>query len=433
MWSEIFGYFDGMTAEKFVRTYWYLIFLELPRYLFLDYLVLLLYYLRRFSGRKKYKEAQYKFWTEQPLISVLAPGKNEGKNLYKLVKSLEDQTYQNYEIIIVDDGSDDDTPIIGNSLLKAGLIDVFLRNEIRGGKASAANLALRYAKGKYIVHLDADSSLDRNAIERIITRFYVDPKIGCVGGNLKVRNAKDSMAATLQAIEYLSSISVGRIVTSYLGIYRIISGAFGAFRTDVLNRIGGWDIGPGLDGDVTQKFQKMGYKVKFEDRAICLTSVPVKFKTLTKQRLRWNKSTVRFRLRKHIDVFIPNSNFRLTTFFSSLENILFNVVFSFAWIFYLVDMLVNYTLEFPMIIMTKLLMYTILSYLQFFAIMAFSERWKSEFWLGLYIPLETIYNGYYMRFIRVMAYIKEMYFYSSYKDVWNPKKTSDKALDHGKL
>ena len=363
----------------------------------------------------------------------MAPGKNEGKNLYKLVKSLEDQTYQNFEIIIVDDGSDDDTPIIGNSLLKAGLIDVFLRNEVRGGKASAANLALRYSKGKYIVHLDADSSLDRNAIERIITRFYLNPEIGCVGGNLKVRNAKESMAATLQAMEYLSSISVGRIVTSYLGIYRIISGAFGAFRTDVLKRIGGWDIGPGLDGDVTQKFQKMGYKVVFEDRAICLTSVPVKFKTLTKQRLRWNKSTVRFRLRKHIDVFLPTSNFKFTTFFSSLENILFNVVFSFLWLVYLVDILWNFTDTFALIILTKLVIYTVISYLQFFVLMALSERWRSELWLGLYVPLETVYNGYYMRFIRVMAYIKEMYFYSSYKDAWNPAKTSDKALDHGKL
>lgn len=432
-WADIFEYFQGMSYEKFIRTYWYLVFLELPRYLFLDYIVLALYFLSRVSTRKLYKEARYKFWTEQPLISILAPGKNEGANLYKLVKSLEDQTYQNFEIIIVDDGSDDDTPIIGNSLLKAGLIDIFLRNEVRGGKASAANLALRYAKGKYVVHLDADSSLDRNAIERIITRFYLDPEVGCVGGNLKVRNAKASMAATLQAMEYLSSISVGRIVTSYLGIYRIVSGAFGAFRTDLLLRIGGWDIGPGLDGDVTQKFQKMGYKVKFEDRAICLTNVPVKFKTLTKQRLRWNKSTVRFRMRKHKDVFLPNRNFRYVTFLSSLENIFFNVIFSFLWVVYLMDMLINYTLEFPMIIITKLIIYTVLSYLQFFAIMAFSERWKSELWLSLYIPLETLYNGYYMRFLRVMAYIKEIYFYSSYKDSWNPAKTSDKALDHGKL
>lgn len=431
MWEVVFDYFDSMTPDQFVRTYWYLIFLELPRYLFLDYLILLLYYLRRFSMRKTYKEAKYRFWSESPLITIMAPGKNEGKNLYKLVKSLEDQTYQNFEIIIVDDGSDDDTPIIGNSLLKAGLIDVFLRNEVRGGKASAANLALRYSKGKYVVYLDADSSLDRNAIERIITRFYLNPEIGCVGGNLKFRNAKESMAATLQAMGYLSSISVGRIVTSYLGIYRIISGAFGAFRTDVLKRIGGWDIGPGLDGDVTQKFQKMGYKVVFEDRAICLTSVPVKFKTLTKQRLRWNKSTVRFR--KHIDVFLPTSSFKFTTFFSSLENILFNVVFSFLWLVYLVDILWNFTDTFALIILTKLVIYTVISYLQFFVLMAFSERWKSEFWLALYVPLETVYSGYYMRFIRVMAYIKEMYFYSSYKDAWNPAKTSDKALDHGKL
>lgn len=432
-WADLFGYFEGMDINRFIRTYWYLVFLELPRYLFLDYIVLGLYHLQRFSFRRRYKEAQFKFWTEKPLISILAPGKNEGKNLYKLVKSLEAQTYQNFEIIIVDDGSDDQTPIIGNSLLRAGLIDVFLRNEVRGGKASAANFALRYAKGKFVIHLDADSSLDRNAVERIITRFYIDPKIGCVGGNLKVRNAKDSIAATLQAIEYLSSISVGRIVTSYLGIYRIVSGAFGAFRTDILVRIGGWDIGPGLDGDVTQKFQKLGYKVKFEDRAICLTSVPIKFSALTKQRLRWNKSTVRFRMRKHIDVFLPTRNFRWSTFFSSLENILFNVFFSFLWIVYIVDMLVNYTLEFPIIIMTKIMMYSVLSYLQFFAILAYSERWKNEFWLGLYIPLETIYNGYYMRFLRVMAYIKEMYFYSSYKDSWNPAKTSNKALDHGKL
>ena len=78
-----------------------------------------------------------------PLISIIAPGKNEGENIYKLVKSLNEQTYQKVEIIIVDDGSDDETPIIGRSLEKHGLIDKFVRNHMRGGKASAANLALR--------------------------------------------------------------------------------------------------------------------------------------------------------------------------------------------------------------------------------------------------------------------------------------------------
>lgn len=433
MWSEIHQYFDQLSVNEFIRIYWYVFFIEVPRYLLFDYFILIMFYLRRFSDRKVYREAKNRFWVDQPLVSILAPGKNEGKNLYKLVKSLEAQTYQNYEIIIVDDGSDDDTPIIGRSLEKAGLIDLFIRNHVRGGKASAANLALRYAKGKYILHLDADSSLDRNAIERIITRFYLDDKIGCVGGNLKVRNSDESLAATMQAIEYLMSISVGRIITSYLGIYRIISGAFGAFKTDALKRIGGWDIGPGLDGDVTQKFRKMGYKVVFEDRAICLTNVPTKFSKLAKQRLRWSKSIIRFRLRKHIDVFLPTQSFTWLNFFSSLENVLFNVVFAFLWLFYMIDIIIHFPETIVFIIIIKLIIYTAINFLQFFSLLAISERWKQETKLLLYIPLKSIYSGYFMRIVRLMAYIKEMYFYSSYKDAWNPAKTSDKALKHGKL
>lgn len=433
MWQDLADYFNSMTTATFFRVYWYLFLVEIPRYLLFDYFILIMFYLRRFSQRHLYREAKSRFWAESPLISVLAPGKNEGKNIYKLVKSLEAQTYRNYEIIIVDDGSDDDTPVIGRSLEKAGLIDLFIRNEVRGGKASAANLALRYAKGKYILHLDADSSLDRTAIERIITRFYMDDEIGCVGGNLKVRNSEDSLAATMQAIEYLMSISVGRIVTSYLGIYRIISGAFGAFKTDALKRIGGWDIGPGLDGDVTQKFRKMGYKVVFEDRAICLTSVPTSFAKLAKQRLRWSKSIIRFRLRKHIDVFLPTQNFTFLNMISSFENILFNVVFAFLWMFYMIDIIIHFPETLPFIIAIKLCIYTVVNYMQFFALLAISERWKQELKFLIYIPLKSIYNGYYMRIVRLMAYIKEMYFYSSYKDNWNPAKTSNKALEHGKL
>lgn len=78
----------------------------------------------------------------------------------------------------------------------------------------------------------------------------------------------------MQALEYLRSIQVGRMVTNKLGLYHIISGAFGAFDTEILREVGGWDIGPGLDGDITQKFRKAGYKVHFAEDAICMTNVP---------------------------------------------------------------------------------------------------------------------------------------------------------------
>ena len=73
------------------------------------------------------------------------------------------------------------------------------------------------------------------------------------------------MAVALKAIEYYDTISVGRIVSSELGLYRVISGAFGAFRKDAIEKVGGWDVGPGMDGDISVKLKKMGYKIKFLD------------------------------------------------------------------------------------------------------------------------------------------------------------------------
>ena len=116
-----------------------------------------------------------------------------------------------------------------------------------------------------------------------------------------VRNYKESLVTTLQAIEYYDTISIGRIISSHLGIYRVISGAFGAFKKEVMDEIKGWDIGPGLDGDITVKVRKAGYKIKFASEAVCLTNVPNTFRKLIKQRMRWDKSLVRFRMRKHKD------------------------------------------------------------------------------------------------------------------------------------
>ena len=237
--------------------------LELSRYIFADFAIAGWYYLFRNDRKRKWDKARRAFWNENPFVPVIIPGKNEGKHLFKLTKSLAEQTFQKFELIIVDDGSDDETPIIGRNLQKRGLIDLFLRNDMRGGKASAANLALRFSKGKYIVHLDADCSFDREAIKNILIPFFLDEKIGAVGGNVKVRNADESLCARLQAIEYLKTISVGRIIAPQLGIYKIISGAFGAFRADVIDSIKGWDIGPGLDGDITVKIRKSGFKTVF--------------------------------------------------------------------------------------------------------------------------------------------------------------------------
>ena len=428
---EFLLYWNEVGILKFCRIFWYFLAFELTRYIAIDYVIALYFLVIKDWKNKSWEHARAKLFAENPFVSVIIPGKNEGKHLFKLTKSLAEQTFKNFELIIVDDGSNDDTPIIGRNLEKLGLIHTFIRNDMRGGKASAANLALRFSKGSLIVHLDADCSFDSDAIENVLIPFYQDPKIGAVGGNVKARNYKDSLCTKLQAIEYLKTVSVGRIVTSTLGIYKIISGAFGAFRKDVIDQIGGWDIGPGLDGDITVKIRKSGYKTVFSPKAVCLTNVPVKFKVLTKQRLRWDKSIIRFRVRKHKDVYMPNANFNWSNFFALFENVFYNVILDFAWWIYIIDVIINYSGRLDNFLLMNLTLYFIMDFVQMTSIYIYSERKKEELYLWKFLPYMSIYTGIYLRIVRTRAYIDELLFRKSYDDVWNPLKSSAQAKLNG--
>jgi cellulose synthase/poly-beta-1,6-N-acetylglucosamine synthase-like glycosyltransferase len=375
--------------------------------------------------------ARMQLHVERPLVTVLVPGKNEGKHIYKLVTSLREQTYQNFEIIIVDDGSDDATPMICRDLEKNGFIDRYLRLESRGGKAAAANYGMYYAKGKYIVHLDADSSLDRDAIENILIPFYYDSNIKGVGGCVKVRNGDDNLCTSMQELEYLKTIQVGRLVTSTLGLYHIISGAFGAFETKTIRDIGCWDIGPGLDGDITQKLRKSGHRVYFAEDAICLTNVPTSWKRLWKQRLRWSKSLIRFRVRKHFDIICANKNFSFLNFLSNMDNIVFDCIFNYVWLIYILQLVFIYTDNLLEVMIIGWMIRLVFGVVSLIVVLMVSERAKEEKRLFYLLPIQTFYTGYFLRLARLCGHTMEIFFFSSYRDSWNPGKTSKAALLEG--
>lgn len=430
--DDFYGYISSVGPWKLFRIFWFYFFFEFFRYILLEFVGLCVYRIRLYLNRDKWAVAKQMFLKENPLVSIIVPGKNEGKHIYKLAKSLREQTYKHYEIIVVDDGSDDLTPEICKNLQQNGFIDLFIRNDVRGGKASAANLAMRFTKGKYVIHLDADCSYDRDAIENIIIPFYYDSRIGAVGGNVCVRNYKESLVTTLQCIEYTDTISTGRVVSAQLGIYRVISGAFGAFRKDILDQLGGWDIGPGLDGDITVKIRKQGYKIYFEPKAVCLTSVPVTTKALIKQRMRWDKSLIRFRLRKHRDVFLPTKSFKMGNFISFLENITYNLVLNITWFVYILDMILNFSGNLKYIVVMNFFLYTLNNYFKFLVFAPFRERKTAPVYYFLpYMPLMVFYFGYFLRLVRSTAYITEILFKASYKDPWNPAKTSRHAKEMG--
>jgi len=430
MFSEsLISFVERLDFWMIVAYFWPFFLIDMTRYLFLDIIIIFRYMFKRSRRRLETQRMRRALYHERPLVSVIIPGKNEGKHIPRLAESLSHQTYKNIEIIIVDDGSDDNTPMICHSLEREGKIDLFIRNDVRGGKASAANTALHYAKGKYIVHIDADSHLRHDSIETILLPFYGDPNIGAVGGDVRVENTNMGFANQLQTIEYLKSISTGRTVSSELGILRIIAGAHGAFRKDILQRLGGWDVGPGLDGDITLKIRKLGYRVVHEAEAICYTNVPSSFFALARQRFRWDRSLIRFRVRKHRDILKRDANFSTKNFIASAENIFFNVLLDIKWWIYMVQVVIfnPEILEFLFVI--NYILYFIANILEFAIACIFLRKSmrRSDYFMFFYLPLMPIYTGVFLRCVRTYAYIMEFFHGASYQDKWNPWKVSKMA------
>ncbi len=424
---EFIEYWTYMGWGRFTRVFWYFLIFDFSRFILFDVFVFIRKSLLLDVDFEADKRARKKLFHEYPFISIIVPGKNEGKHLYRMLDSIKTQTYQNFEFIFVDDGSDDSTPLIAKSCLKIFPKLKYYRSRSSGGKASAANYALRMATGIFIVAIDADCSFEDDAIEKILIPFYKDKNIGAVGGDVKIRDWKGNLCLRLQALEYILSISLGRVVTSELGIYRIVSGAFGAFRAAIVDQVGGYDHGPGLDGDITVKIRKSGYKIAFQPAAICYTTGPGNFKKLSKQRLRWSKSIVRFRMRKHKDVFYPNSNFRMSNMLSSAENILYCVILDFLWWYYIIEILLSSPHSLEFIVPMNFLLYTLLILAQFILALILSRRAKKEITLLPYVLLMSAYNGFYMKIVRTVAYMKEFFFKDSFNDLWNPKKSSIRA------
>jgi len=433
--NETVNFLQERSTGELFRFFWFFFVFDFTRYVLTDSVLLMVFLWRRRRQHHARRLARAVLFHENPLVSIIAPGKNEGRHIPRLAASLRAQTYKNIEIIIVDDGSEDNTPAILRHLRRTGAINKAFRNEIRGGKASAANLALCYAKGKFVIHLDADSHLKADAVEQILLPFYMDETVGAVGGDLRVNNITEGLSTSLQAIDYMKSISTGRAVTSMLGILRIVSGAHGAFRRDLLQRVKGWDVGPGLDGDLTLKMRKIGYKVIQEPGAVCYTNVPNSFWKLARQRYRWDRSLVRFRLRKHRDLLsFSHRNFRLFNFLAIVDNIVFNLLLNVKWWIYTFQVVFFETEFLPFIFITNYGLYILANLIEFFfVILVFGRSMrKQELQLFFFLPLMPLYTGFFLRLIRSYAYLMELIHKVSFEDRWNPWKVS-KVVKHTEM
>ncbi len=255
-------------------------------------------------------------------ISIIVPAYNEEITIIETIESLVNVNYKDYEIIIVDDESEDNTSekVIKHCNLQK--IERFIINKIKtkpiksiyegvykdvpiilvkkenGGKADSLNVGVNVSDYPWFICIDADSILQEDALQKIVQPIIEDTRVIALGGAIMINNGAiiengkvkrydmpKSILASLQAIEYNRTFLASRIMFDKLNANLIISGAFGAFRKDVVIATGGYEPSTrGEDMELVIKLHrfcidnKIDYIMKYVPDTICWTQAPEKLR-----------------------------------------------------------------------------------------------------------------------------------------------------------
>lgn len=387
---------------------------ELPRYGVLAALAVLV---RPWVSRP----ARPKGIVPPPRWSAVIAGHNEEAQLRRCIAALHEQSLPPSEIIVVNDGSTDRSRQILQDLQAQGQITGFHSVDLRGGKAAALNLALRFVQMPFLIILDADTTFDRDAAAQAL-RYFVDPRVGAVGGNLTPRNARQSLVSAVQSIEYLIAITLGRLVWDMLRQISIVSGAFGAFRVQALHDIGGLDAGSGEDLDLTLRMRTRGWAVRFAADANCRTTVPHRLSALIRQRLRWERDAFHLRLRRVPALQSPSSRrFRRAELLHQADFVLFHLLANLASVLFWFWLALQGNQESLVVALTVLGVYLAFDAL---AVLLGVVAARQECTIGLlwYLPAYTLFNMFGMRLLRSHAYLSEWLWSASASDDFVPRK-----------
>ena len=274
-------------------------------------LMALLAWLQKRRESKEQRSFPMGLVSPAPLVSIIVPAFNEEVNSIRTVESLLQQDYPNMQVIFVDDGSKDNTFSIVQQQF-AGNEKVKVYTKANGGKASALNTGVEYAEGDYIVCIDADTQLKKDALSLLMRKFFVlnerDGKhqvVGAVAGNVKVGN-EINMITKWQSIEYITSQNFDRRAFDYLNCITVIPGALGGFRKDAVVKSGGFTSDTlAEDCDLTMRLHRNGYIIRNCNDAISYTEAPETMRQFMKQRFRWSFGVIQCFWKHRDAVFNP--------------------------------------------------------------------------------------------------------------------------------
>lgn len=262
-------------------------------------------------------------------VSIIVPAHNESVTIESTVRSLLALDYRTYEIIVVDDGSKDGTsqaliehfhmrrvdrpirltlpckPIEAVYEAPGSRVSLTLIRKGNGGKGDALNCGINAAQYPYFVCMDADSSLQPDALERIIQPVMEDSAVVAVGGlvraaqGIRTEGKREHLPlnplVSMQILEYERSFLASRILLDSFNGNLIISGAFGLFKKDVVVAAGGYATDTlGEDMELVVKLHvfcrnnQRPYAIRYEPNAVCWSQAPASVGDLMKQRRRWH-------------------------------------------------------------------------------------------------------------------------------------------------
>ena len=342
-----------------------------------------------------------------PVLSVIVPAYNEQASLDGTINSILETDYNNMEIIVIDDGSTDDTYYVASKYSKSlpnGRFSVLRRPN--GGKAAAINYGILYSRGEIIVVVDADCKVERSSLNEIAGEFR-KPGVIAVAGGVKISNCTN-LLTNCQALEYLISINIHRRAFGSSGITLIVPGPLGAFRKKPLIERGLFDNNTSTeDFDVTMKMLRSGGQVP-EIVAQSYTDAPSSLKELYVQRNRWYNGAFR--------TLIKHKGVLATSRYDVLGEFLFPIKFFSFIIFPFFDILIliftfvailNNIWMFPALWISLYLCWQFL--VTIVAIILGGEKnWR----LAIYAPLFVIGYRHFIDFVMMKA-IFEVLFNSS--------------------
>lgn len=222
-----------------------------------------------------------------PLISILIPCYNEHANIHETIEAAANQDYPEFEIIAINDGSHDATGPILEALMKQYPMMRVVHLLPNQGKAMALRVGALVARSEYLVCVDGDAMLDRHAASHLVRPLIMNPRVGAVTGNPRVRT-RATLLGRVQVGEFSSIIGLIKRAQRIYGQIFTVSGVIAAFRRTALHRCGYWSLDMVTeDIDISWKLQFDHWSIQYEPNALGWILMPETYKGLWRQRLRW--------------------------------------------------------------------------------------------------------------------------------------------------